>query len=169
MGIDGTLGQPKSIPVQIRFIDKNQDLESILAIERVSFPSPWGLPEFYWCFQNLSVYIKVAEYDGKVVGYVIYEQAKDELIVHNMAVHYDYRHAGVGRQLIERLVAKLVREHKRLIEAVVREANLDAHLFLKACGFKAVEVLRQCYEDSDEDGYRFVYELGQECWPSMIP
>ena len=39
----------------------------------------------------------------------------------------------------------------------VRETNLDAQLFFKQIGFRAVSVLRDFYDDSDEDAYLMQY------------
>jgi ribosomal-protein-alanine N-acetyltransferase len=41
----------------------------------------------------------------------------------------------------------------------VRERNLDAQLFFKTHTFKAVTVLRQHYEDTDEDAYIMQFRL----------
>ena len=39
----------------------------------------------------------------------------------------------------------------------VRETNLDAQLFFRAQGFRAVNVLRDFYEDTTEDAYLMQY------------
>ena len=41
------------------------------------------------------------------------------------------------------------------LRVVVRERNLAAQLFFRACGFMAMRVLREFYDDTDtdEDGY----------------
>ena len=44
----------------------------------------------------------------------------------------------------------------------VRESNLDAQCFFRAIGFKAVSVLRDFYDDTDEDAYVMQCRVNQE-------
>ena len=40
--------------------------------------------------------------------------------------------------------------------------NLDAQLFLRACGFKAVGINREFYPDTGEDAFVFEYRISVE-------
>lgn len=61
--------------------------------------------------------------------------------------------------MVKRLVDKLHQQRRTSIELEVRETNLAAQRFFAACHFRAVSVLPDHYEDTDEDAYRMVYSL----------
>jgi ribosomal-protein-alanine N-acetyltransferase len=101
----------------------------------------------------------VAEQGEKVVGFMIYELHKNKLHILNFAVHPGYRRAGVGIQMVNKLVSKLSSHRRTRITLEVRETNLTAQLFFRSQGFKAVKVLRAYYEDSGEDAFQMQYRL----------
>jgi len=82
------------------------------------------------------------------------------LHVENFAVHPDYRRCGIGTAMVEKLKSKLSPIKRTSLALDVRESNLDAQLFFRHHGFKAVKVIREAYEDTDEDAYRFAYKIG---------
>jgi ribosomal-protein-alanine N-acetyltransferase len=100
----------------------------------------------------------VAEHDEQVVGFMIYELQKSRLHVLNFAVDPNFRRYGVGQSMIQKLIGKLSREHRNRILLEVRETNLEAQLFFKAMGFRAISVLRDFYEDTTEDAYLMEYQ-----------
>jgi ribosomal-protein-alanine N-acetyltransferase len=55
--------------------------------------------------------------------------------------------------MIQKLVGKLSNERRNRILLEVRETNLEAQLFFKQLGFRAISVLRDYYEDTTEDAY----------------
>jgi ribosomal-protein-alanine N-acetyltransferase len=99
----------------------------------------------------------VAERDDRIVGFMIYELHKTRLHVLNFAVANDCRRIGVGRTMVEKLLAKLSHDRRNRIMLEVRETNLEAQLFFKQLGFRAVSVLRDFYEDTVEDAYLMQY------------
>jgi ribosomal-protein-alanine N-acetyltransferase len=88
---------------------------------------------------------------------MIYELHKNRLHLLNFAVTPDCRRESVGRSMIEKLVSKLSNERRNRIMLEVRETNLDAQLFFKDLGFRAISVLRDFYEDTTEDAYLMQY------------
>ena len=104
----------------------------------------------------------VAEFDDRVIGFMVYELHKDHLHVLNFAVHPDLQCQGVGRQMAEKLIGKLSHERRNRISLEIRETNLDAQLFFRNLGFVATDVLRDHYEDTTEDAYLMVFRHGWE-------
>jgi ribosomal-protein-alanine N-acetyltransferase len=92
---------------------------------------------------------------------MIYELHTAKLHILNLAVHHDCRHHGIGTQMVEKLVSKLSSHRRTRIMLEVRETNLDAQLFLRACGFRANSVSREFYADSGEDAYIMEYRFSQ--------
>jgi [ribosomal protein S18]-alanine N-acetyltransferase len=143
--------------VNMRFLCRS-DMPDVLWIEANSFPNPWPESDFLAHLRQKTTIGLVAECEGRVVGFVLYEFEVDGLNVVNFAVRPDYRRAGVGRQMIAKLVGKL-RMRWMCITAATREANLGMQLFLKACGWKARQILPGHFEDTGETAYVFEYRL----------
>ena len=73
---------------------------------------------------------------GAVVGALFYRMRKESLEVTLFGVAPGARRQGVGRALIARAEESLRRSRRRLAESILPEDNLDAHLFLKGCGWE---------------------------------
>jgi ribosomal protein S18 acetylase RimI-like enzyme len=66
----------------------------------------------------------VAEREGRVVGFLTFEPRFDEAAeITWMAVHADHRRGGVGRGLMDRLVAGLEAEDRRLLLVLTVSPN----------------------------------------------
>lgn len=129
------------------------DMPATLSIENLSFEYSWTEEEFIRCLRQRNGIGLVAEENDSVVGYVIYELHKNRLHVLNLAVHPDHRKRGVGRAMVDNLKGKLSHDRRNRILLEVRETNLDAQLFWKQMGFRAINVLRDHYVDTKEDAY----------------
>ena len=99
----------------------------------------------------------VAEHAEKVVGFMIYELHKTKLQVLNFCVHPEYRRQGIGNQMVAKLVGKLSSHRRTRIVLSVRESALQAQLFYRVQGFRAVEVAREHYQDTGEDAFVMQY------------
>ena len=144
--------------VQIRWMIR-RDMQSVLEIERQSFEFAWSEDDFIRCLRQRNCIGMVAERNEEIVGFMIYELHKSNLHILNFAVHRDYRRLGVGSNMIEKLVAKLAFQRRNRIMLEVRESNLDAQLFFRSIGFRAISVLRDFYEDTTEDAYLMQYRF----------
>ncbi len=140
------------LKVQIRWLVR-RDMPQVLEIERASFPIPWTEEDFLFCLRQRNCIGMVAEHGEQIVGFMIYELHKTSLQILNFAVHPAFRRQKVGSQMVEKLVDKLCQQRRREIRLEVRETNLPAQLFFRSQGFRAVAVLRNRYEDTDEDAY----------------
>jgi ribosomal protein S18 acetylase RimI-like enzyme len=66
----------------------------------------------------------VAEREGRVVGFLTFEPRFEEVAeITWMAVHADHRRGGVGRGLMDRLVADLEAERRRLLLVLTVSPN----------------------------------------------
>jgi ribosomal-protein-alanine N-acetyltransferase len=139
--------------VQIDWM-KRRDMPSVLAIENEAFSNPWSQDDFIRCLRQRNCIGMVAKHAGQVVGYMTYELHQNRLHILNFAVSQGSRRAGVGRQMLEKLMGKLHPERRSRIMLEVRETNLAAQLFFRRFGFRAISVLRGFYDDSAEDAYQ---------------
>jgi ribosomal-protein-alanine N-acetyltransferase len=135
------------------------DMPEVMAIENDCFSSPWPESEFVEALRCRSVIGMVAEHGTRVVGYVVYDLRKNDIHILNMAVDRKFWRQLVGTSIIEKIKVKLNQQKRRLITAEVRETNIAAQKFFKAQGFICVETIRDCYEGTDEAGYRFQYDI----------
>ena len=150
-----------NVKVQIRWMIR-RDMAEVLRIERESFEYHWTEEDFLCCLRQRNCIGMVAEADGQVVGFMIYELHKTRLHILNFAVATEFRRQSIGGQMIEKLVSKLSQQRRKEITLEVRETNLPAQLFFQNCDFVAVGVLRNHYEDSTEDAYVMKYRLDPE-------
>jgi ribosomal-protein-alanine N-acetyltransferase len=143
------------LEAKIRWLIR-RDMPEVLPIERASFEFPWSENDFINALRQRNIIGMVAELDEVVVGYMIYELHPNRIYLWSLAVHPEFRRQGVGSALIEKLVSKLYQKRSR-INVEVRETNLDAQLFFRGSGFRAVGVIRDRYPETTEDAYLFVY------------
>lgn len=92
----------------------------------------------------------------RAVAYAVYSPGPRATELLRLAVHPAFRRRGIGMALLKS-VAERARKHGRdRVVVTLRDSQLDGHLFLKAAGGRAVNVLRAYHEDTGDDGYRFV-------------
>lgn len=138
------------------------DMPKVLVIEAESFEFPWLEQDFIRCLRQRNAIGMVAEHEDRIMGFMIYELAKNRIEILNFAVAPNYRRRSVGSQMAEKLIRKLSLQGRTRINLEVRETNLPAQLFFKQCGFRAVSILRNFYEDTPEDAYLMQYRLGSQ-------
>lgn len=142
------------------------DMKQILPIESASYEFPWREDDFAEHIRDKNVIPLCILVDDVVIGYVVYENRAQSINILNLAVAHSCRLQGYGSELLDKLKSKLGK--KTAIEVHVRESALDAHLFLKSEGFRAVEVCKSWFQDEvvgskresqHEDAYRFAFQI----------
>jgi ribosomal-protein-alanine N-acetyltransferase len=146
-----------------------RDMAEVLAIENSGFEFPWLEEDFIRCLRQRNCIGMVAEYQDRIVGFMIYELEKTRLHVLNFAVHPKQRRRRVGSQMVAKLLGKLSNQRRTRILLEIRETNLAAQQFFRGHGFRAVSVLRDYYEDSPEDAYVMQYRYLQEVDTAIEP
>ena len=150
--------QKQKLDVQIRWLIR-RDMPEVLRIEQESFQSPWTDEDFLCCLRQRNCIGMVAEWDHQIVGFMIYELHKSRLQILNFAVAPEFRRSDIGSQMVLRLIDKLSQQRRNEILLEVRERNLDAQLFFRNQGFRAISVLRCHYDDTEEDAYILRYRM----------
>lgn len=162
------IDQKQEVRVHIRWMIR-RDMPEVLGIERESFEFPWLEDDFIRSLRQRNCIGMVAEYEDRVVGFMIYELHKSRIHVLNFAVTPDFRRSGVGSQMIAKLTAKLSSQRRSRIVLEVRETNLPAQLFFRENGFRAVSVLHGYYADSPEDAYIMQHRYRPERQTAVEP
>jgi ribosomal-protein-alanine N-acetyltransferase len=131
-----------------------RDLPEVLDIEDASCFRPWKEENFLRELRNRNTIGMVAEENGWISGFMVYELKKGHIDVLRLAASDDRRRQGVGSALVEKLKGKLSPGRRRAIRVDLPEldASLDACRFLAKRGFRSALV-----RDDEEDIYRFEY------------
>jgi len=140
-----------SVPetVNIRPMTKS-DLDGVLAIEQVSYPTPWRREHFLQEIHLHTSFPYVAVLDEMVVGYVCLMSLFEEAQILNIAVAPQQRGRGVARMLME-LAVSIAREHgAEVLVLEVRESNTAAIKLYEDFGFERY-FLRKGYYEGKED------------------
>lgn len=153
------------VNVHIRWMIR-RDMPEVYEIDSSVFEFPWAEEDFLRCLRQRNCIGMVAEFDEQIVGFMVYELHKDQIHVLNFATRVDSQRQGVGRQMVNKLTAKLSRQYRKQIVLEVRETNLSAQVFFGKCGFKATSILRDYYNETCEDAYVMRYEYGLKVEPA---
>lgn len=162
------LHSEKEIRVHVRWMVR-RDFPEVLSIEQSCFEFPWKEEDFLHCLRQRNCIGMVAEYEGRVVGFMIYEVPKNRIHLLNIATAPDFQRQGVARQMVQKLVGKLANQRRSRIVLEVRETNLPALVFFRSLGFRAVIVLKNFYDEMDEDAYVMQYRLSDPQQSSFEP
>ncbi len=135
-----------------------RDMPEVMAIEQAVFEHPWTEREFSDELRRRNSIGMVLERADEIHGYVVYRLNSRDLEILNLAVHPEHRRLMLGTALMDKLKAKLSPERRCRLTADVRESNLDAQLFFRELGFRAVAIKPRRF-DNDEAAYRFQYRL----------
>ena len=151
---------PVQSRVHVRWMIR-RDMPEVLGIEHASFEFPWCEEEFLRVLRQRNCIGMVAEQGERIVGYMIYELHRNRISVLDFATHPEFRRHGIGQQMVVKLVGKLSSQRRSRIALCVRETNLPAQLFFRVVGFRAVEVIREHFQDSGEDAFAMHYDLDE--------
>jgi ribosomal-protein-alanine N-acetyltransferase len=113
-------------------------------------PERWS-PAMFWNELANGHFYLVALDGGDVVGYAGLSLADDEGWVQNIAVRRDRQRAGIGRALLEELLAEATRHGVRTVLLEVAVDNLGAQRLYGRYGFEQVAVRRGYYQPSNTD------------------
>ncbi len=136
------------------------DVDGIVSIEQVSFPSPWPKRVFEREIESERSYKRVIRFEGTVVGYIVTWSIYDEIHILNIAIHPDFRRIGLGETLIRDCIAYSKEHDFKYIILEVRPSNAGALKLYAKLGFRKLRVRRKYYSDTGEDAIVMIYEVG---------
>ncbi|RLB16838.1 MAG: ribosomal-protein-alanine N-acetyltransferase [Deltaproteobacteria bacterium] len=145
----------------IRITAENFDrfVQEILAIERVSFPSPWTSEAFREEVQRSFSSLWALTDNQELVGYICFWALAGELHLMNIAVHPQRRGEGLGRMLIDRMITAGICEGIDCVFLEVRPSNTPARKLYRQVGFREVGRRAKYYSDTGEDAILMALQL----------
>ncbi|MFG2102122.1 ribosomal protein S18-alanine N-acetyltransferase [Micromonospora echinaurantiaca] len=128
-------------------------IDEVLPIEADLFgPEQWSAAMFWNELANGHFYRVARDDDGALLGYAGLTVAlPDEAWVQNIAVRRDAQRRGIGRLLLEALLAEAARLGVRSTLLEVAADNAPAQRLYAAYGFEPIGVRRGYYQPSNTD------------------
>ena len=133
-----------------------EDVDQVLAIERLSFPLPWSRESFIKEIREIDnsrllVAAEDEEARAGVMGYACWWEVADECHITNFAVAPAHRRRGVADVLLGRVLEDA--KGRGLLRATleVRLGNAAAIALYEKWGFTAAAMRPRYYPDNRED------------------
>jgi [ribosomal protein S18]-alanine N-acetyltransferase len=159
-------------PIEIRPMQE-EDLDAVLAVERLSFPTPWTRDNFlYDLLENPHARNLVAWQGDEFAGYACFWVLDSEAKLNNIAVDTWARRRGVGARLLREVVEAGRREGCSAVTLEVRPSNASAIALYRRFGFVEVGRRKGYYQDTGEDAILMnlgLSEGGSEAGGSVAP
>jgi ribosomal-protein-alanine N-acetyltransferase len=164
------------MPIELPYVIEPMtlaDLDSVMGIERVAFPTPWSARAYrYEITQNKQSTMVVARprvhprgllawlrdhleptRPDSLLGYAGLWLLIDEAHICTIAVHPDRRREGLGELLLLALLDQGMELGARQATLEVRVSNLAAQRLYHKYGFEIVSIRKRYYSDNGEDAY----------------
>lgn len=145
----------------IRLANK-EDAWAMYQVEKNSFATPWSYDNFAENVRHgLSVYF-LAEYSGQVVGFGGMLIVMEEAHIMNVAVLPNFRKKGIGRALLQAMIAEAGRRNASAMFLEARVSNQIARSLYRSAGFAEIAVRKEYYTDTREDAVIMRLEIGEQ-------
>jgi N6-L-threonylcarbamoyladenine synthase len=131
------------------------DLEDVLRIEKLLFPSPWNKWMFVAEIESERSFSLVVRLGEEIIGYAILHYFDEEGHLMNLAVLPDYQNLGVGSVLVIKLIKLALRNGVRRLTLEVRRSNMIARKLYQKFGFQEIGVRKKYYAETGEDALIF--------------
>ena len=150
-------------PFQLRQMT-HEDMPAVIALEKAAFRNPWS-PELLrreldheW---STILLVEEPQPGGSrnLLGLAIFWIVQDEVHVLNVAVAPEHRRRGVGRLLMDEVLARGRHRLCTLATLEVRRSNEAAIGLYKSLGFRSVGVRPNYYVDEKEDAIVMVLDF----------
>ena len=143
------------------------DLLEVVDIEESSGLSRWGWAAYYAELQGGNKHLMlVARVGGgrvpvgsRLAGYIVARLVADELHINNVAVRDRYRRCGIGRTLLDLILAEGKRSGASRAFLELRAGNAAALALYESCGFRITSRRGKYYSEPVEDALVMIMEL----------
>lgn len=126
-------------------------LEQVASLEVCCFSKPWSREALKEELGNPQAVFLVAEENGEVLGYIGMHVVFGEGYMDNLAVFPHARRKGVGKKLVETLIAWLKQHDGLFLTLEVRLSNQAAISLYQSLGFEEAGRRPRFYQEPVED------------------
>lgn len=120
------------------------DVAAVLEIERAAYAHPWNDRSFRDCLR-VGYCCWVGEIDRDLVAHGIMSVAVGECHIFNLCVHPRWQRQGLGRTLLQHLLARALERQADTAFLEVRASNRGARALYAAEGFCEIGTRRNYY------------------------
>ncbi len=144
------------------------DLLEVVEIEENSGLSRWGWEAYYAelqsANQDLMFVARIAAAAPErrfpnLAGYIVARLGADELHINNVAVRDSFRRRGIGRALLDRILAAGMRKGVKCAFLELRAGNSAALSLYEKCGFRVTARRTRYYADPVEDALVMLFQF----------
>jgi ribosomal-protein-alanine N-acetyltransferase len=126
------------------------DAAAVAELSAEAGAARWDAPAFVRELALPQSRLKVVEADGRIVAFAVWWHVVDEVHLLNIVVHPAGRRAGLGRLLMNALVADAQAVRARALCLEVRAGNAPALALYLQYGFEIVGRRRRYYADGED-------------------
>jgi len=138
---------------------QEHDLDQVMRIELIAFPTPWSRQSYQGELVNQFANYFVIEVEGQIGAYAGIWCVFEDAHITNVAVAPEYRRQGLGRKLMEALLAQARAKGCQRVLLEVRPSNLAAINLYRGFGFLPGGVPRGYYTDNQRSALFLVKYL----------
>ena len=140
------------------------DLLEVVEIEETSGLSRWGWSAYYAELQGKNSRLMLVArvnsgLSSKLAGYIVARLGADELHINNVAVREEFRRAGIGRRLLNKILEEGKRSGVSAAFLELRAGNDAALALYEKCGFRVTARRQRYYSDPLEDALVMIISL----------
>jgi ribosomal-protein-alanine N-acetyltransferase len=128
-----------------------EDLEQVLAIERVSFPRPWNRSSFLSELDRPPAVCLVLRDGAMIAGYLVFWLIDIEIHMLNIAIRPEMRGKGLGLFLLKYMLDYGRETGAQKVYLEVRPSNLTAQKLYRRAGFVLSGRRKNYYAEEGED------------------
>ena len=134
-----------------------EDIEQVVAIDRLSFSLPWPTSSYrFELLENKTSRLWVSEHfengsPGQIVAMIVVWNIVDEAHIATIAVHPEYRRLGIGKHLLAYALKDAVQQGMLTATLEVRAGNRAAQTMYHQFGFAIAGIRLHYYQDNQED------------------
>lgn len=141
------MGLPRPLIDEMR----PEDLDEVIAIEQVCFPTPWPRQVFEMELKSKRSFKRVSRVGDVIAGYIIAWMVHDECHILNIAVRPEFRRIGIGENLMRDCLDYFSERGAKYAILEVRCTNVGAIRLYEKLGFRSIGIRRGYYNDTGED------------------
>lgn len=134
-------------------------LDALQAMELEAYPDPWTRGMFIQEIAKPAAYFCVAYVDDVIVGYAGFWLLIDEIHITKITVAEPWRGQGLGRVLLDHIMAVGHGRGGRTVRLEVREKNPVARSLYTTAGFEEIGIRKGYYTRTNEDAIVMVKHL----------
>lgn len=133
-------------PLNYRALDE-QDIESVLCIERQSYEFPWSKKIIEDCLKN-SYQSDAILFNGELIGYYIVSKVLDEAHLLNICLDVQWQGKKLGQVVLFHLIASLKQQKITRLFLEVRPSNFAALTIYNKLNFKKLGLRKNYYRSA---------------------